>query len=328
MDILQEFQEKGITIEQFVTKKCNFHCAHCMYDCGIDQKNEFLSDEMIQKLKKQIDFLKSMNIPIVVNILGGEPTLFFNKLKMFVNILSSWNVGIMMSTNGWWLEKEENTEKFFGIFEKLISEDGISKNSNNGNGLYMRISSDKFHEEFQKGNNNKNYFESLFLDKYSNIKPDDTKPWMYWQTLRDGYYINPKGRAIEISNADEYMKEYSYGKEKDCFCWNEVNVANGFGNHESIHYELDGHISDTCMFGSDYSGIGTINDNILYVIMLLKEYKNYRYMHGGYNCFNCRSLFSKWMKENLRNAKHFRKKFNNFDVDFWGKYYNYNPIKV
>ena len=52
MDILQEFQEKGITIEQFVTKKCNFHCAHCMYDCGIDQKNEFLSDEMIQKLKK------------------------------------------------------------------------------------------------------------------------------------------------------------------------------------------------------------------------------------------------------------------------------------
>jgi organic radical activating enzyme len=318
MGLYTHYLKNGILIEQFLTKKCNFECAHCMYNCSPRSSNDFVSDVELSKLKKQVDFLQSLGIHVTINLLGGEPTLFFDKLKHVVDLVASWNVGISMPTNGWWLEKEKNTDRFFDIFEKHLAYNNSRKDSNNGNGLCIWISSEKYHSQFQKGNNNKQYFDNLFNSKkYRYLLPDYEKPWIFWQILGDNYYINPKGRGEGISNALQYIQRYEY--ENSNFCWNEFNfyALKATSQTDNIHYELDGSISDTCMFGSDYRGIGNVDDNILYVIALLNKYRVWRQHIGGYNCYNCRTMFERWMKEEMPKAKEELIGFNNFEVGFW-----------
>jgi organic radical activating enzyme len=310
MEFLDYFVRNRITIEPFLTKKCNFKCGFCMYDCSSKSSDEFISDEMLSKLKKQVDFLQALNIPVTINLLGGEPTLFFDKLKHVVDIVSTWNVCITMPTNGWWLERNSSTEKFMGIFKDLVV-NGNCFDSNNGHGLGIRISDEKYHQTWRRGNNNKEHFTEIFYDpKYSHLRPDEKYPWIQWQTLNPNYLINPHGRGANISN----MKEQLSIKENVPwrFCTQEYNNM----TLESIHYELNGDISSTCQFGNEHS-IGTIDDNILYIILLSQEYNKYRHNLDGYNCYNCTEMFNSWLENKSDRAKDKLSAMNTFDLKLW-----------
>jgi len=279
-----------------------------MYDCSPVSSGDFISDYMLRKLKKQVDFLRKLNIPVIINLLGGEPSLYFDKLKRIVDEISSWNIGITMPTNGWWLEGEISTKKFMNIFEKLVANTGVSSESNGGNGLAIQISDEKYHSAWRKGNNNKKYFDELFMRKeYEHLKPNADDPWIKWQVLDPDYLINPHGRGLGISNLKSFLKK----NNTERFCTQEYE-----GQHlQSIHYELNGHISSVCMFGGEHEGIGTINDNILYIIMLLRYYELYRKKIGKYNCYNCHDIFKSWKKDELGILKEKFSYLNNFNSE-------------
>lgn len=300
MEFLEYFQRRGILIEPFVTKKCNLQCRFCMYNCGPQESSDFISDEMLTKLKKQVDFLKKMNIPVGINLLGGEPTLFFDKLKHVVEVVSSWDVAIQMPTNGWWLEYEEETKKFMDIFSPLISKR-----------VRTRISDEKFHREVRSKEANLDKLCEIFNSPtYRNIAPTMENPWIVWQDLADNYLINPHGRGKDVSNLNQYLNYHNI----TTFCTQE------YEKHilDSIHYELNGNISSACMFGGEHSGVGTIDDNILYIIFLLERYREYRSNRKPYNCYNCSELFNSWLKKGDINKF---AELNTFDPEKWEKTY-------
>jgi organic radical activating enzyme len=301
--------KREVVIEPFLTKKCNWKCGHCMYDCSPKSSNDFISDQILDKLKKQVDFLQKLNIPVTINLLGGEPTLQFDKLKHVVDVVSSWNVAITMPTNGWWLVDNSSTKKFMNVFEDLISKDGSGRSSNNGNGLWVRISDEQYHSVWRKGNNNKEYFKELFNQKsYKKIKPNIYNPWISWQELSPNYLINPHGRGLDVSNIRSEILD-KCNTEKFCIQHYEKKHL------QSIHYELNGDISSVCMFGGEHGGIGTIDDNILYIFLLLNKYEEYRFKVGGYNCYNCKDMFLNWKKDNLENLKEQLFFYNSFETE-------------
>jgi MoaA/NifB/PqqE/SkfB family radical SAM enzyme len=78
---LKLLQQKGMTIELLITRKCNMYCSHCFYDCGPKESAKYMDAEMLTKVKKQIEFLIDLNISPVINIVGGEPTINLNEFK-------------------------------------------------------------------------------------------------------------------------------------------------------------------------------------------------------------------------------------------------------
>ena len=321
---IQGLSERSILIELFLTRYCTYNCKHCMYDCGIHESKGYMSDEVLAKVKKQVDFLKEINMHVFINLVGGEPTTNFDKFSHILKEVKSWNVSISMSTNGWWLSSRKNIERFFDIVVPYVSKDGKSHwNSGEYNGFTIRISDDPFHEEQRKVKNIQDALNNIFSDyelmsKYNIPIPDPGDPWLWRQFLLydstgfDSYYIAPNGRGKNVTNIKQWMEKYS--KDGNYCSYN-------FNRMENIHYELDGHISDTCGFGSIYD-FGTADDNIVYILELIWQYKKDRWQNKdnqAFGCWNCREMVQEWKSKSLEKYQQLFSSLNTMDIDQWLK---------
>jgi|WetSurSiteA1Bulk_404760.scaffolds.fasta_scaffold01794_4 hypothetical protein len=327
MDI-SNFVRKSILLELMLTRKCCYFCEHCMYDCGPQESKAYMTDEILAKVKKQVDFLKKLDMFISVNLVGGEPTLNFKKFSHILDEVMTWNVSVTMTTNGWWLGSQKNIERFFAIISKYVHPDGKSCfYTGSKDGFNIRISDDPFHEKQRKVKD----INGALLDIFSNDKlvkkynipiPNGTDPWLWRQFVNYGtdgfcsYYIAPNGRGRNVTNIGEWLNKF--GKEGN-FC---MRNFNGF---ENIHYEPNGDISDACGYGSMYD-FGTVNDNILYIIELIHMYKVERWNNRttrNFTCANCRDMVKEWKKEKLELFKKSFAPLNTMNVEEFAASYSY-----
>jgi hypothetical protein len=304
---IERYRYKTVFVELLITEYCNFMCEHCMYDSGTHQSSEYMSDEVLEKIEKQVVFLKKIGAFPCVNILGGEPTINFEKFSHILDIVNSWDCAITISTNGWWLASEKATEKFFAIVGKYVTRLG---------GFLVRVSNDPYHEKIRKIKNIEHALQKIFanesLVKKLNI-PDRIKSnfWIFEQNWSAGYYyVSPNGRGKDITNLD-YILEVAGSK----FCFHDLDK----GKIEQIHYNPKGEVTDGCGYGSWYN-FGTVDDNIIFIIEIIQQYKRDRLNSGEeYNCYTCREMVNEWKDEKLAEIREAYCNLNTFDLSIFGK---------
>ena len=312
----------SLQIELFLTNYCTYNCEHCMYDSGSYQSKEYMSDEVLAKVKKQVDFLKQINMHVMINLIGGEPTIDFDKFSHIFKEVETWNVSVSMTTNGWWLASRKNIERFFEIVSPYVNKDGRAHWEHKvNNGLTIRMSDDPFHYGKRKVKDIQNALSDIFLDyelvlKYNIPLPDNKDPWIWRQFLKydetgfDSYYISPNGRGKSVSNIKQWMDKYS---KDGNFC------SYNFNRMENIHYQVDGSITDTCGFGSMYD-FGTVDDNIVYILELIWQYKKDRWQNRdkqAFSCWNCQDMVQKWKEKNFNKYKKQFSGLNTMDMEKW-----------
>ncbi len=319
---LHGISQKPLLIELLITRKCCYHCDHCMYDCGPKESSEYMSDEILAKVKKQVNFLENFDSYVAVNLVGGEPTLNFEKFSHILSEVMTWNRSVTMTTNGWWLASQKNIERFFSIVAKYVCPNGKSNfYTGNTTGFNIRISNDLFHEKQRKVKDIDKALSKIFNDKklirkYNIPVPDAQDPWLWRQSViyaDDGfssYYIAPNGRGRNVTNINEWIARFS---KDGNFC------MKNFDSIENIHYEPNGNISDTCGFGSIYD-FGTVDDNIIYILELIWQYKKERWQNRetkNFTCLNCREMVQEWKEKNLERYKKEFSFFNTMDINKW-----------
>lgn len=308
MDKIELIKKEGITIEILLTEQCNFRCGHCMYDSGPNKPSKYISDDILSQIEKQVKFLKALNIKVKVNLIGGEPTLNLSKFEKVLKRVCSWNPqGVSISTNGWWLKSERTANEFIKIVSPYINKDRKSHFWDESPwGFLIRISTDNFHEAFFSKKELEEKFNKLIINKQM---CSDSDPWIFIQKYyADTYYISPNGRGAEHTNINKLLNVENKSK-----CLRDL------GKVENIHYLPSGEISDTCGLGSVYP-FGTAEDNIIYVMMLINEYKTDRYINRDlqpYNCLNCKGMVNNWVKNNLEFYKNLYNSLNVFDTEIF-----------
>lgn len=314
MNEIEKLAGRAVVIELLITRKCCYHCAHCMYDCGPKESQEYMSDEVLNKVKKQVNFLRELHANVAVNLVGGEPTINFEKFSHILQEVATWNVNLTMTTNGWWLKSKKNIERFFAIVAPYANPDGKSHYyPNNRNGFLIRISDDPFHEKERNINILQKLYEIFndqeLLDKYKIPVPDTKEPWLWKQIHTDKtYYISPNGRGRDVTNIEDWIKRF--GNDGN-FCFK------NFSTLENIHYEPDGSISDTCGFGSMYD-FGTVDDNIVFIMCIIWAYKGARWnnrFENKFTCLNCREMVKEWKDKYLKPARKYLSGLNTMDVE-------------
>lgn len=318
MTRLPGISDRFIMMELFCTRYCTYNCEHCMYDCGPHESKEYMSDEILAKVKKQVDFLKQLEAFPIINLIGGEPTINLNKFEHILKQVATWNVGIMMTTNGWWLNSRKSTERFLKIVSPYAYIDGKSRRYKFPIFFDIRISDDEAHYKKRKVKDiqqslNEIFSDTKFLSDNNIPVPDKEDPWIWKQQhfLIDGLttnYIAPNGRGRNVTNIDEHIKRYS---KDGNYCHKNFNAI------ESIHYEPDGKISDTCGYGSMYD-FGTVDDNLIFILELIWEYKKERWQNRenqNFTCWNCREMVHKWKEENLEKYRAFLSPINTMNID-------------
>lgn len=287
-----------------------------MYSCSSKESPDYMSDKILKKIKRQVRFLQSLSIPVVINLIGGEPTLNINKFEHIFNIVSTWGVGIMISTNGWWLRSNELTDRFFLILSPHIREDGISTSKINGQPFIIRVSDDKYHklEREKRGNPDPNIVLPEYI-KAKNIISPDKNPFIFVQDgYVESYVVYPNGRGKDVSDLDRVYQKFNVSGS--C-CMFDLYDTYKPGN---IHYNPQGLIEDGCMYGSYYD-VGTVNDNILFSLLMITLYKNDRSTSDKlYNCFNCRDMFQEWKKDNLDKYRLKYARLNRFNREIWDEF--------
>ena len=299
---LNTLRKDGLLIELLITKKCNMSCVHCMYECGPQCSADYMSNDTLEKVKRQVTFLDSVRSSSTINLIGGEPTINLNEFERIFNKVFEWNTNITISTNAWWLSSEKTTKRFFDIVSKIIPGTGESISKNTGRRFAVRLSNDPYHY-IQREIKDLDAALVIALEHNKNIPvPADKDPWIFAQPLHEKrWVVMPNGRGRNVSPLWEW--------EDQNFCFH----AKG-GGIEHVHYEPNGEVSDGCGYGSIYD-FGTADDNILYIIEMIRKYKRYRKDCGRvYNCYNCRKMVQEWKKEYFESAKTEYLGMNTFDV--------------
>jgi len=303
-----------ILIELLITRKCNYRCKHCMYDCSPDDSSEYMSDETLGKIKKQIDFLNKMGLPTCINLIGGEPTINFSKFEHIFREVETWNTFITIGTNAWWLDKPVLVDRFFKLISKRVQEKRI----------IIRLSDDDYHIQERKikylDDKLQEIFSAGILDKYNLNYPSSEHDWIYDQSVYNKnhfpgypYVVYPNGRGKSCDNYLEFKKLNNL-KISDNMCLRSYPC--GF----QIHYDPWGKIYDACGQGSIYD-FGTVDDNILFIASIIWKYKAWRHFDSGkqYDCYNCRTLVQEWKKDYLEDARELFSKFNTMNYDTFMK---------
>ena len=86
-----------------ITNKCNLKCTYC-YERKLNTELGNIDDETADNI---IRFISRRNDAGVIFLFGGEPLLYKNLIRKFVNSLTA-NL-FVITTNGMLLEEEESS---------------------------------------------------------------------------------------------------------------------------------------------------------------------------------------------------------------------------
>jgi hypothetical protein len=319
LPVIEYAKNNYLLIELMITEQCNFYCKHCMYDSGPDKSSDYMGDKILSKVKKQVDLLESLKIPACVNLVGGEPTLNFDKFEYIFKEVSRWNCSLIMSTNSWWIQSDKFTKRFFDIVKEKVG--SLEKYEGNNRAkdnkfIAIRLSEDPYHDSQRRIKN----LEGRLSDVLFKLNlPKITKDFRWIRTeyqdvreLGQKVIIFPNGRGQNVSTLKEFLNKNNL-PEKFCFCDNAFS---------SVHYLPSGEIADGCGHGSIYN-FGTVDDNILFIMAIILKYKEERFQNAEiYNCYNCRKMVQKWKMDRLENVRTEFSMFNTMNYEEFMKELN------
>jgi hypothetical protein len=311
----------SITINLLCTMQCNFECDHCMYFCSPQRDSKYMSNSVLSDIKEQVNYLQSLDLSVSVNLIGGEPTLNFREFERILNEVTRWEVGIEMTTNGWFLKSAGSTRRFLEIVQPYIDNDGEGLggyNNQHGLSFSVRISNDEYHTPFRKFNVEsalKNIWESCSDDpvlyKETPICAtcyEEITDWNEPTPCCDSYieydyeeYFNQ--RIPEPCDGDPWIytesTKYNQGSSGVIAIgrarhWGRINHSYKNGCYymtDKLTYTPKGVLTDFCCKGS-WMERGTVKDNPIILLMLCSKFKkdNQDYL----SCSECRSLCQEW----------------------------------
>jgi hypothetical protein len=144
-DKLESIRENGVCITLMLTERCNFACAHCMFSCSPRRAGAYVTAEVLGQVEKLVAYLTEQQIPVSLNLIGGEATLdieeFAHVFQWAVWLKNCYSIRLEMTTNGSWLRSFEKTVRFAQIVVPEL--DGGLDN------FSLRVSSSVFHDKFR-----------------------------------------------------------------------------------------------------------------------------------------------------------------------------------
>jgi len=148
-DVLAHMQQdRQATVSLMITEFCNFECDHCFYGCSNRNPRKYISNDTLGIVYQRIRELNDYLINVTVNIIGGEPTANLKEFERVWNTVDGWrdypDIGMEMTTNGWWLKSAKTAREFFRAIE-YSTRGGVGIED----GLSIRISGDQFHDTFR-----------------------------------------------------------------------------------------------------------------------------------------------------------------------------------
>ncbi len=153
-ELLKLIHQDEVTVNLWLTEQCNFKCKHCFYASSPQSPKGYMSNDLLEEVKRFIGILiDDLQCNVSVNLVGGEPTLnlkefarIFEQVMVWCQIWDS-RLEFQMTTNGWWLNDPKWTLEFFTIIAPYVPSDGMGVENN----FAIRISDDQYHRPFRKG---------------------------------------------------------------------------------------------------------------------------------------------------------------------------------
>ncbi len=259
-----------VAITLLVTEDCNYRCAHCIYSCG-DQSaisaENYIQDDILNKLPKFIEGINNLKLRPLVVIVGGEPTLILSEYERVLKFCADLKVPIEMVTNGWWLARPDTTKRIFTGAAQLIA---------HGVDYRIQISNDTYHEEFRpdslKGEGLDSTlrqrlieFSKLNLTEHITLKPRLDKD------------IVPIGRGSQLTT-----REIGYHTGS---CQASLGV---------LSFNPSGELIDICCHGSQ-SYFGSLDDHAGLLLELGRQFVN----EIRPTCRTCKNQSAQWKSTRL-----------------------------
>jgi hypothetical protein len=321
-----EKHQDTVTISLLLTQQCNFHCSHCFYDCGKEQPSEYMSRDVLYKVRQQVNRLMELDIPVSVNLIGGEPTLDLDKFEEILNEVMRWDVEVQMTTNGWWFHEVETCQRFFEAVGRWVY-DGSMEDCGPC-GFSVRISNDEYHDKFRPHwlQNDKlrgeldNLWDYDEREVFYTMKwycPECRKEWESEDRPDDdecpdcGCYLETEDEQVMLNIPPRpdgdmpWLYVERRGESSGIIpsggrgTWGSNDAgAKGWCYPHELSYLPDGTLMDICCKGS-WCEFGTVEDDPLVLLEVSKRFTE----EVEPSCRECRERAEEWKEERLGEVK-------------------------
>lgn len=278
---LEDIRNNGVVINLQLTLKCNLECDHCGYSCSPTVRSGYMKSDVLLKVRQQVERLQALDIPVVVNLIGGEPTLNLNLFGLILQEVMTWGVEVEMTTNGWWLNRPATLKRFLSTVRRYVDGDGL------GEGFGVRISGDQFHTRqgtlTHLGESLMKYLNNIWDGVYDWLdddsfwlppRPHESHPWLYVDGHLNYEGVVPIGRGADMGGYNE----------RTC--------------HENTHFKLTydprGRLNDICCRFSQCH-FGTVDDDPILLLNLADQFLRSREPA----CSRCVEEAADWATRNL-----------------------------
>ncbi|OPJ64169.1 radical SAM/SPASM domain-containing protein [Clostridium oryzae] len=287
-----------MSLDWFVTKRCNLTCSHCCVDALDSVRQDLLDTEDMLKIVDKIADIGLESITIT----GGEPLIRKDIWEIISYLRSKFNGKLGIMTNSLLINKDniKHLKKFFDDIS--ISIDGVDEESCSiirGNNVYSRVI-EKI--QYLKSEGVENISVSAILPNNPIITDEFEKLNKRLGTKPMIRYFSYSGRAAKnhntiLKNMNQYLKKRNMG-ESDIINWaryipynkKEVLPGNCGACIENITVDVDGTLYPCNSLVSSKYGLGNLLE-----IADLKEYliglnvnrnKGYKNLRKLKNCSN------------------------------------------
>lgn len=337
--VLNQIEDDGITFTLMLTEQCNFKCGHCFYSCGPDGKKGYMKPSVYLAALDQIfaisDRIEHPNIKI--NLIGGEPTLNMDEFEAALSTVFDWLQceyisGLEITTNGWWLHKEEDTIKFFGAISNVVPESYLGLD----NGFVVRVSNDAWHDEFRPDRLKSDNDVTQTRDRLKYALSDTWDSYILFGTnllceecevaFKEWVIENGDDCPISGCSGDIYEDEFIHTsyvlpnpeESTEHEDWIYVEKHNGdpsmimplgrgeaMGSNDKcrhggcnakyggyLTYRPDGTLSDICCSGSEFPA-GTCHDDPFELLAMAMDFGEQQA-----SCYGCHEDAKKWLEVN------------------------------
>lgn len=296
-----------------ITYLCNLRCKHCFTNSGKANSDELSLEEKL----KLVDYMKELGIPRV-SIAGGEP-FACKDLFEFVKKCNENNIGVSISTNGTFFDKETiNKINQLDIKTLTISFDGGTEESMDkirGKGSYKKVVENLHNlKNYYKGKycikttlmkSNINFLEEVIKVgiecgcssvKFNTVREDGRAT-----TNKDSIILTQQEYIDTMKNLEKLKQKYATKIKvknplnifsKECYNYIEELGFGCFAGKESICVDALGNVRPCSHFSEKFI-CGNIRNESLYKIWheskILSQFRNFK---GNKHCNNC-SKYSK-----------------------------------
>lgn len=235
--IINTEAERGFLVTLYLTFRCNFRCSYC---CSHTNSQRYHSDLKLTDAFKVLDKLRDFGQPVVLSLLGGEPTLCKDLYKLIDYAESIDNItAIELYTNG---------TKPIRLSPKLIPVISVHNNPRFFKIIYGNMLGVKGHKHRIKLMLSENFDFPYDLNGFNcfggyieDVKEDTFIIYPKKFDLEDRKTINYNGKMISQRNYLKYLRKdhrICYPREIEIFpnlharsCCNLLNIN---GNFEEV----------------------------------------------------------------------------------------------